>query len=211
MLSPALDDADQSFLQLLRAQPDATIAGLCQAAGVTATAVRQRLSRLQSLGLVTRVTIRTGRGRPFHQYQLTNAGHRVLGDNYAELALLLWDSVRQIEDPAIRNEVLGRIRNRLAARYGRGVSGSTLEQRMTALQQSLSEQGFQMDVGSRDGLPLLRERHCPYHELAQADAGICDLEQQVYEAVLGVPLVLTQCCRQGQGICEFQPQTTALQ
>jgi predicted ArsR family transcriptional regulator len=210
-----LDDGDLQFLQLLRAQRDATITELCAAAGVTATAIRQRLTRLQTRGLVARVTIRSGRGRPFHQYQLTDAGYRELGDNYAELALLLWDSVRKIEDASTRTRVLERIREQLAQRYGSGVSGETVEQRMTGLQRTLAARGFQMEVSERNGLPLLREHHCPYHELAEADAGICELEQQVYEAVLGVPLVLTQCCRQGQGVCEFQPapeyQPTAYQ
>ncbi|HUQ71941.1 MAG TPA: transcriptional regulator [Planctomycetaceae bacterium] len=205
MLRHSLDEGDQQFLQLLRSQQETTIPALCDAAGVTATAIRQRLSRLQGFGLVEREAVRVGRGRPFHRYVLTEAGHRELGDNFAELAMLLWQSVREIEEPEIRNRVLGRIRDQLARRYGGVIADRSLDARMNTLQSSLSARGFQVDVIQRNGLPVLREHHCPYHELAAVDAGICELEQQVFEAVLGSPLTLTQCCREGRGICEFQP------
>jgi predicted ArsR family transcriptional regulator len=207
MLRQPLDEGDWQFLQLLRAQQETTIPVLCEAAGVTPTAIRQRLGRLQGLGLVTRETVRSGRGRPFHRYVLTEAGHRELGDNFAELALLLWESVQQIEDTAVRGQVLSRIRDRLARQYGSGMAGEPLAQRLNSLRTVLASRGFRVDVIQRNGLPILREHHCPYHELATIDSGICELEQQVFEAVIGSPLVLTQCCRDGHGVCEFQPAT----
>jgi predicted ArsR family transcriptional regulator len=205
MFRQPLDEGDLQFLQLLRSQEETTIPALCSAAGVTATAIRQRLTRLQGQGLVSRDTVRSGRGRPFHRYVLTEAGHRELGDNFAELALLLWDSVRQIEEPDIRQRVLGRIRDQLARRYGSVPENDAVESRLDALRDVLSARGFRVDVIQRNGLPVLREHHCPYHELAAVDAGICELEQRVFEAVIGSPLVLTQCCREGHGVCEFQP------
>jgi predicted ArsR family transcriptional regulator len=207
MLRQPLDEGDLQFLQLLRSQEETTIPALCAAADVTATAIRQRLTRLQGLGLVTRNTVRSGRGRPFHRYVLTEAGHRELGDNFAELALLLWDAVQQIEEPEIRQRIFGRIRDQLARRYGSATASDVIETRIDTLRDVLSAKGFQVDVIQRNGLPVLREHHCPYHELAAIDAGICELEQQVFEAVVGSPLVLTQCCRDGHGVCEFQPAT----
>jgi predicted ArsR family transcriptional regulator len=205
MFRQPLDEGDLQFLQLLRSQEETTIPALCSAAAVTATAIRQRLTRLQGRGLVSRETVRSGRGRPFHRYLLTESGHRELGDNFAELALLLWDAVGQIEQPEVRSQVLGRIRDQLARRYGSHAGGDPMESRLEALRDGLSARGFRVDVIQRNGLPVLREHHCPYHELAAVDAGICELEQQVFEAVVGAPLVLTQCCRDGHGVCEFQP------
>lgn len=205
MLRRPLDDSDLQFLQSLRAQQDATIPALCAAVGVTATAIRQRLTRLQGMGLVSRETIRTGRGRPFHRYVLTDLGHRELGDNFAELAVLLWDSVQQIEEPEVRKRVLSRIKDQLIRRYGSGVAGDSVEERMQSLRQALADRGFPVHVVHRNGLAVLQEHHCPYHELAAVDSGICELEQQVFEAVVGSSMVRTQCCRDGDGVCEFQP------
>ncbi len=199
----ALDEPDQTMLQLLQQRGSATIQDLCDATAVTATAVRQRLNRLQGMGLVGREAIRASRGRPHHAYVLTDTGRQQLGDNYAELAILLWNEVRQIEEPTIRNRVLSKVEAQLSRGYGAAVVGETVGQRFEQLQNVLQERGFRIEIAVRDGLPILREQHCPYHKLAVADADICQMEQRVFEKVLGVPLTLTQSCRDGHGCCEF--------
>lgn len=200
-----VEHGDEHFLQQMHRLGHCSIQDMCDAAHVTATAVRQRLNRLQSLGLVTRETVRRGRGRPHHAYVLTELGLRQLGDNYSELALLLWNELKRIEDHAIRDGVMGRIRDALSRRYGVNVSGMTLEERLNQLSLALQERGFQIEVEQRDGLPVLKEHHCPYPDLAGFDRGICDLEQDVFSQIVGVPLTLTRCCRDGHRSCEFEP------
>ena len=77
------------------------------------------------------------------------------------------------------------------------------------LREALDREGFDVETDTRtDGdetLPILREHHCPYHELAAEDRSICELEQSVFEEVLGVPVTLTQCCHDGHNCCEFEP------
>ena len=160
-----------------------------------------------SQGLVSRETVRQGRGRPHHAYVLTDLGLQQLGDNYGELALLLWNEMIQISDAQIRQAVVGRLRDAFVKRYGAQVTGATLADRLEQLRQALIQRGFHVEIDERGGLPVLRENNCPYHELATADRGICELEQEVFQQVLGVPLTLTQCCRDGHGSCEFQPVT----
>ncbi len=204
-MRPALDEGDQEFLQLLQSHREATVQELCAAAGVTATAIRQRLSRLQDLNFVVRITIRAGRGRPHHRYELTDAGRQALGDNYGELAILLWEELRRIEDRGVRDGVLARLRDQFARRLGVGVTGNSLEQRLSQLQSALTARGFDVQAATlANGDAVLREHHCPYHELAIADTGICELEQQVFEQILGSPLQLLQSCRDGASCCEFR-------
>lgn len=200
----SLDDSDQAVLQWLQQHGHATISELCETLLVTATAIRQRLNRLQDQGLIDRDTIRASRGRPHHAYVLTDAGRQQLGDNYAELAMLLWEEVQQLEDSALRNRLFRRLEQQLAQRYGATVQGKTLDQRFEQLRNSLKDRGFRVEIENRDGLPILREMHCPYHKLAAGDPEICGVEQRVFEQVLGVKLALTQSCRNGHGCCEFQ-------
>jgi predicted ArsR family transcriptional regulator len=110
-----------------------------------------------------------------------------------------------IDEPDVRHRVTGRIRDALAKQYGATVQGSNLLDRFSQLKTALAARGFSVEVDSRELLPILRENHCPYHDLAQQDSGICELEQQVFEQVLGVPLTLTSCCRKGDHCCEFHP------
>lgn len=200
-----VEQGDEQFLQQMHRLGHCSIQEMCEATHVTATAVRQRLNRLQSLGLVTRETVKQGRGRPHHAYVVTELGLKQLGDNYGELALLLWNELNHMEDQSVRQAVMGRIRDALSRRYGAQVVGRTLDERLDQLRNALEERGFHVELALRDGLPILRENHCPYPELAAADRGICDLEQDVFSRILGVPMVLSQCCRDGHPSCEFRP------
>ena len=204
-MKATLEHDDEQFLLSLQRLGAGTVQDLWTAAGVTATAVRLRLSRLQSLGFVDRQTIREGRGRPHHTYKITEQGQRQLGDNYSELARLLWSELQKIDEIDVRQRVTGRIRDAMVRQYGAKVQSSVLSDRFAQLGVALSERGFSVEIASNDTLPILRENHCPYHDLAQQDSGICELEQQVFEQVLGVPLTLSSCCRDGDHCCEFHP------
>jgi len=210
-MKTVVDQADGQFLARLNRLGKCTVQDLCDDLGVTATAVRQRLTRLMSLGLVERDTAPADRGRPHHVYRVTEAGRRQLGDDYGELARLLWREVRQIDDAELRTRLMARLREALVERYGGARGEASLGDRFRRLKQTLEPQGFEVDVDERQRgdelLPVLREHSCPYHDMAAEDSSICELEQSVFEEVLGVPVVLTQCCRDGHSCCEFEAVT----
>lgn len=201
---------DREFLERLHRIGPATISGLCDASGVTATAIRQRVARLEALGLVTRSPVREGRGRPRHVYSITDTARRQLGDNYSDLAQLLWQELIRIEDAPLRQRIMNRLKTQMVERFGQDVRGDSLPVRMDRLRDSLVEHGFDVEVdsgGSEDPLlPILRENSCPYHDLAHEDPAICELEQQVFSEILGADLQLTACCRDGHTCCEFEVQ-----
>lgn len=201
----ASESSDRQFLEALHRRGGGTIQEICEEAGVTATAVRLRLSRLQGMGLVSRNLARRGRGRPHHIYQVTPAGQRELGDNYADLAIILWREMKNIQEQDVRDRLVGRIRDALVTHYGRTVGGRSLEERVEQLKDSLVGNGFDVEVDASGALPILRENNCPYLELASHDASICELEQEVFQRILGTELSLSQCCLEGHRCCEFQP------
>ena len=208
----SVDNADRQFLVRLNRLGSCTVQDLCDDLSVTATAVRQRLARLMSTGSVERETVHADRGRPYHVYRASTAGRRQLGDDYDQLAPLLWRELRQLQDRDLRSRLMSRLRDALVKRYGSASAGAPLAERFQHLQQELHRQGFQVDLDEREHgdelLPVLRGHSCPYHELASEDSSICDLEQSVFEEVLGVPVTLTQCCRDGHSCCEFEPVLT---
>src|SRR5438552_10571058 len=104
------ETSDQALLELLRRRGPMTIAELTSAIGVTANAVRQRLARLTGQGLVSRTVARIGnpsdqegakpqRGRPNHRYGLTEKARRQVGDNFADLAVILWRALPSVQHP----------------------------------------------------------------------------------------------------------------
>ena len=203
-MKSSFESNDREFLERLHRLGSGTVQEICIEMGVTATAVRQRLVRLQGLHLISRETVRSGRGRPHHTYQVTDCGLRELGDNYADLALILWRELRSTEEPAVRKRVLGRIQDALVSRYRPFVRSESLDERVEQLMGALSERGFDVEVDLTGPLPILRENNCPYLEISRSDPGICELERAIFRRVLGAEVRLTQCCLDGHSCCEFQ-------
>src|SRR5688500_11771242 len=133
------ESSDQTLLNFMRREGPVTISALVAEMGVTATAVRQRLRRLMSQGLIERRTERKSRGRPNHRYLLTEKGERSAGTNFADMAIVLWEEIKSVEDPAIRRGLLKRIADRFVAKYRDRVVGETLDERMGALAEVMRE------------------------------------------------------------------------
>jgi predicted ArsR family transcriptional regulator len=202
------ETSDKAVMDFLRREGAVTIGALVAEMGVTATAVRQRLQRLMADGLIQRQTERKGRGRPNHRYSLTEKGERAAGTNFADMASVLWEEIKSVEDPAIRRGLLKRIAGRLAERYRNEVGGETLGERMTALAGVMEERDIPFKVENSGSLPVLSALACPYPELARRDRGICTMEKMMLSEILGESVRLSECRLDGATCCTFTPSAS---
>lgn len=201
------ESSDRTLLDLIRRGGPLTISEMVRDLGVTSTAVRNRLARLIEAGLVERRTQTGSRGRPRHAYHASDLARRQLGQNYAELAVVLWDEMMTtVEDRRLRRLLFARITDRLADLYRREVSGLEWEGRLVQLSNLLHDRGVEAEV-AHDGaqaLPVLRQHSCPYYQLAEVDRAICALERKMFEKILGRGLRISQCRLDGDRSCDFQ-------
>jgi predicted ArsR family transcriptional regulator len=204
-MSVEIESSDIGLLDLLRKSGPLTVAQLGRAMQVTATAVRQRLTRLLAQGDIERSTERISRGRPLHRYALTEKGRRRAGANFADLAIALWEEIREIKDVEVRRGLLARISRRLAELYGSGIRGSSLEERMQSLAELFCERQIPFEVERRNDLPLLRATACPYPELAERDRTVCSMERILFSELLGENVRLSNCRLDGHNCCTFEP------
>ncbi len=197
--------SDVAILDLLRVRDWISVSELAEALDVTATAVRQRLNRLLAQGHIRRVAKKVGRGRPSHQYALTDKGRRKTGANFADLAMALWQEIRQIDDPEVRRGLLQRVSKRLAEMYRDQIAGDTLEEKMQAVGEVFGQRKVPFQVDVNGPLPVLTALACPYPELAEQDRSVCAMERMLFSELLGDSVRLTQCRLDGADCCTFQP------
>lgn len=214
--SPILESSDRPLLDLIRRRGPLTVTDMASELSVTPTAVRNRLTRLVGSGMVERKTEHGKRGRPRHTYQASTEAHRKLGQNYADLAVVLWDEMmRTVEDGKLRRLLFTRITERLAELYRAEVAlggEHGWEDRLNRLESALHHRGIEAEVarGSGPGEPFLRQLSCPYFALAESDSAICALERKMFEKVLGRALRLSQCRLDGHRSCDFEPRPILL-
>jgi len=212
--------SDAALIELLRMDDGLGIGDLAKRMGVTATAVRQRLDRLMRAGLVSRTTVSGGlsaggeraagrlRGRPSHVYSLTEKGRRTGGDNFRDLALVLWREIRGVREPSVRQGLISRIGAAMAGMYREEVSGATPRQRLESTAKILQERRISCGVEpiaspANGGLSVLTSYACPYPELAEQDRGICAAERLMLQDLVGSAVRLSECRLDGAPCCRF--------
>lgn len=196
--------SDVAILDLLRKHETMTVAQLMKAMDVTATAVRQRLTRLMAQGFVDRQAAKAGRGRPSHRYVLTAKGRRQTGANFADLAVALWQEIRAIRDPEVRRGLLTRLSHRLAEMYADQIDGNTVEEKMANIAELFGERRVPFAVEFESELPVLTAHACPYPELAEQDRGVCAMERLLFAELVGEDLRLSKCRLDGEDCCSFE-------
>ena len=195
---------DAAVIELLRVESALEIGDLAAALGVTPTAIRQRLERLMKAGLVERSAVSRPRGRPAHAYSLTAEGRRSGGDNFRDLALVLWREIRGVRDPAVRQGLLSRIGVAMASLYRQEVSGDDPAGRLRSLAGVMRQKGVSCDVAGGDGdLAVLTSYSCPYPELAEQDRSICAAERLMLQEIVGTSVALSECRLDGSTCCRF--------
>jgi predicted ArsR family transcriptional regulator len=204
---------DQLVLDLLRRQEGQTVTDLMERLEVTATAVRQRLDRLEHAGFLERRKHTAGRGRPTFSYFLTDLGWRQVGVTYTDLAVSLWNEILAIDDAEVRSNLFHRVSLRMGRSFRSMIPAGALEDRMRSIASVMSSRRIPTSVDSAMGLPVLEVHACPYPDLTNADddRNLCHLEQQVLSEALGQPVELSMCKLDGHNRCQFKPVQTGFQ
>ncbi len=203
--------SDMAIIDLLRKRTSMTVVDMATALEVTATAVRQRLTRLMAQGHIERTATKAGRGRPSHHYTLTTKGRRKAGSNFGDLAVALWKEIVAIEDPAVRRALIQRVSRRLADAYQVDVEGQSVQQRMDQLAQLFRDRRVSFAVDHQGVKPRLTALSCPYPDLANGDRNICAMERQLLTKLLGTRLHMLQCRLDGDNCCSFEPELMELE
>ena len=203
-MSSGIMDSDVTILDVLRKQGMLTVTQLSDVLSVTGTAVRQRLTRLLAEGYIDRTAVRPERGRPYHQYCLTTKGRRRSGQNFADLAIALWDEIRSIQDVEVRKGLMRRIASRLADMYNDQVQGADVGERLVALSELFADRRLPIRIDDSGDLPVLSVEVCPYPEIADHDRSVCSMEKMLFAEILGESVRLADCRLDGACNCTFE-------
>jgi predicted ArsR family transcriptional regulator len=198
---------DQLVLDLLRRDEGLSVTELMEKLEVTATAIRQRLDRLEECSYIERRKHSVGRGRPSYCYFLTDVGWRQVGVTYTDLAMAFWHEVTSIENQQVRDSLVQKVSERMGRSMRERIPDSPLEDRMRHMAALMTDRRVPTDVTSVGGLPVIEVHACPYPDLTAMDhdRSVCDMEQKVFSAALGQAMELSHCRLDGHSCCQFKP------
>ena len=203
---------DQLVLDLLRREEGLSVTDLMERLEVTATAIRQRLDRLEESELIERRKQGVGRGRPLFNYFLTGKGARQAGVTYSDLAIALWNEINSIESQEVKATLIGRVSDRMGRTFRELLPEGPLEDRMQTMAGLLSNRRIPTCMTQGYGLPVLEVQACPYPDLVgpEHDRSVCNLETKAMSTALGQEMELSQCRLDGHSCCQFKPTVTVI-
>jgi predicted ArsR family transcriptional regulator len=191
------------IVQLLRRGP-LTIDELATALGVTRTAVRAQLARLQQDGAVEHQGMRRGPSKPARTYGITAEAELLLSQAYVPILIqllhVLTNRVTGEEFKAIMRDV-GR-----GLTSGRLVPHGSLKERVVAASTLLNDLGGATEVFEEGSNFVIRGHGCPLAAATARHPEACLVLEGLLSEFVGQPVV--KCCdRYDRQRCCFEIPT----
>jgi predicted ArsR family transcriptional regulator len=182
--------------------------------GLTPAAIRRHLDNLLAEGLIETRTARTyasrGRGRPARLFAITDAGRSAFEHAYDDLASSALRFLAQTGGPAAVEEFARHQVAELERRYGPTVAAAPPGERVQALADALSADGYAASAVAAPapgkdtpaaGSEQLCQHHCPVAHVAAEFPQLCEAETEAFSRLLGVPVRRLATIAHGDGIC----------
>jgi predicted ArsR family transcriptional regulator len=190
----ASDRTADRLLFLLKMHGSLTTAELARRLAISIPAVRGHLGRLGDGGLLGAESVRAGVGRPAQYWSLTGAGHACFPDKHAETLVGILDALRTaLGQAALIQVIAARVRETEAEYRGRLAACGSLHERLIALAELLSRDGYMAEViDCDDGGWVLAENHCPICAAARSCQQFCHFELDMFRSLLGQDTEVTR-------------------
>lgn len=172
--------------------------------GVSLNAVRHHLKELEAEGLVEYERQNRGVGAPAFAYRLSAVGEALFPRRYEATLTELLDYVVAREGRATAVAVLEARYDALARRLQQELAGATPAERMAAVTQLLSEEGYMAEGATFADNGTLIEHNCAIQAVAQRFPEICAAEARFLAAALGAEIDRQGHILSGCSACEYR-------
>ncbi|MEA2722806.1 MAG: hypothetical protein QOH59_577 [Gemmatimonadales bacterium] len=191
------------LIELKRAQR-LTAKELATRLGVSLNAVRHHLKELEAEALVEYERQHRGVGAPAFAYRLSAAAEVLFPRRYEATLTELLDYVVEREGRATAVAVLEARYEALTRRLQQELAGATPAQRMAAVTQLLSDEGYMAEGTTSAQTGILIEHNCAIQAVAQRFPEICAAEARFLAAALGAEVDRQGHILSGCSACEYR-------
>jgi DeoR family suf operon transcriptional repressor len=172
--------------------------------GISLNAVRHHLKELEADGLVDYERQHRGVGAPTFAYRLSAAGESLFPRRYEATLTELLDYVVRRDGRASAVAVLEARYDALARRLGEELAGASPAERMAAVTQLLSDEGYMAEGTAAAGTGILIEHNCAVQAVAEQFPEICAAEARFLAAALGAEVDRREHILSGCSACEYR-------
>ncbi len=200
-----LSPAKAELIRLIKRQGSVSVKEASKKMDVSASTIRQHLSRLQADGFVDKRLKRGGIGRPSKMYYLTEKADIFFDNRESELLRELLQQLITSGKRETVEEFFSSICDENLERCQRRLLGATEGEKLPAIQTLLQEWGYMPECRHDDSDRLVIElHHCPYPNVADVVPYQCFCEKRLLESLTGRSLALECSMLEGASSCQFR-------
>jgi DeoR family suf operon transcriptional repressor len=190
------------LLELKRAQP-LTAQELAHKFGVSANAVRRHLKELEAEALVVYGREQRGTGAPTYMYRLSPGGEALFPTQYGEALTDVLALVAETEGREAVKELFAQRFQAQTDRLRAELADATLEEKVAAVVELLSQQGFMAAWSVDADQVTIAEHNCAVRAVAERFPEICAAEAEFLREVLQSELQRDSYIPDGCNACQY--------
>src|SRR5690606_12433809 len=204
-----MQETRRQILEILRNRSEATVDDIvldleAMRGSITSVTVRHHLAKLQEDSLVAEAQMRhrSSPGRPQHIYALTEQGNAQFPNNYPDLATNLLKQIKATLPPQQVNVIIEGVADNMA--IDADISDcKTLRERLDKVVTYLNNHGYEAEWSLHDEGFILTTTNCPYHQVAQDDQMLCQMDMRLISQMLGIVPRLLSRVSEGDESCAY--------
>ena len=204
------DSTRGKIVDALRNRRAASAFELAAEFGLSANAIRQQLVILERDGLVVGKSVRRGKTKPTHEYELTAQANRYFPQAYDRMLNAVLREVRNAGGDAAVAQIFENIGKRATVKMEAQVAGKSVPEQVDAIARSIRSSGVTVDVERHGDVLVLREHNCPYASVVAENPECCTAIHTVLEGVIAGDVKQTESLATGGNACRFEVAAPAL-
>ena len=191
---------------LLTHNAGATLDELAEHLGITKTAAREHMIKLESLGYITFRDERGSVGRPRRKYLLSNEGQEAFPRQYSWLSTILLEHLAEDlgaqKVAKIMHGLADSVAQQMESRFKNAPDAPALLAEVTA---ALNELGYRAQLKQSDLRKgaVIEASNCVYHAVAKKHPELCQFDVRFMENATNLRVKLESCIARGGAVCRF--------
>lgn len=198
----------KKILEFLLPQPEgAPLDEIAEHLGITKTAAKEHLIKVEGLGFLSFRDVRGSVGRPRRYYFLSQEGHEAFPRQYSWLSNIILEFLAEDVGAASVAKMMERLAVRVAEsmkpRFEKTASTAEL---LSEIAKALNELGYRATLKQRDLRKgaVIEATNCVYHTVAKAHPELCKFDTKFIEKSSGgLNVKLESCIARGGSVCRF--------
>jgi predicted ArsR family transcriptional regulator len=175
--------------------------------GITKTATKEHVTKLESAGFLTFQDLRGPVGRPKRQYLLSPDGQETFPRKYSWLSNILLELLAEEAGSDSLKDLMTKLADKIGGpmeeKFKSSSSTAELLQKVTSALNDLGYRASLKQADLRKG-GVLEATNCVYHSVAKQHPALCTFDIKLIErATGGMNVKLEKCIAHGDSVCRF--------